>query len=103
MYVESTLCQGNYVLKSFSIQCFYDNIVFAPFIFVEDPVDVNGQRGFSIDTSRALSASSSSGNLSGSTFLSKGTKVDPYYLISNVSLPSSLLCQMINEWPLEST
>ena len=28
-----------------TLQCFYDNIVFAPFIFIEDPLDVNGQRG----------------------------------------------------------
>lgn len=97
MYVEDASVRA-IMFSILSIQCFYDNIVFAPFIFVEDPVDVNGQRGFSIEASRALSASSSSGNLSGSTFLSKGTKVDPYYLISNVSLPSPLLCQMINGW-----
>jgi hypothetical protein len=39
-------------------------------------MDVNGQRGFSVD-----SASSTA-----STFLSKSNKIDPYYLITRASI-----------------
>ncbi|KAF5382956.1 hypothetical protein D9757_006388 [Collybiopsis confluens] len=71
-YIKNTRMPG---VAPEVLDCFYDNIVFVPFIFVEDPVDVNGQRGFSVDGSKNLSTSSS-GNL-------KANKVDPYYLISN--------------------
>ena len=75
-----------------SLQCFYDNIVFAPFIFIEDPLDVNGQRGLVPEAiSRRMStigASSPGGlNGTGSTLLGKGNKIDPYYLITRVCLP----------------
>jgi hypothetical protein len=65
-------------------KCFYDNIVFAPFIFIEDPVDVNGQRGVSCEaTSSRPSARNSQ---SGGTGLIRGNKIDPYYLIANVRI-----------------
>ena len=73
-----------------SPQCFYDNIVFAPFIFIEDPLDVNGQRGLLPEgpTVKRLSTlnTSSPGSLNagGSTLLGKNNKVDPYYLITRV-------------------
>ncbi|KIK71180.1 hypothetical protein GYMLUDRAFT_66390 [Collybiopsis luxurians FD-317 M1] len=78
-YVKNTRMPG---VAPEVLDCFYDNVVFAPFIFVEDHVDVNGQRGFSVDENRNLSTSNSSGNLTGSTLL-KANKLDPYYLISN--------------------
>ncbi|KAE9410923.1 hypothetical protein BT96DRAFT_961604 [Gymnopus androsaceus JB14] len=104
-YIKNTRMPG---VAPEVLDCFYDNIVFAPFIFVEDPVDVNGQRGFSIDGSRALSASSSSGNLSGSIFLSKGAKVDPYYLISNnlldpLRVDVEMFVPLINPYSYEGT
>ncbi|KAJ4486331.1 hypothetical protein J3R30DRAFT_3697837 [Lentinula aciculospora] len=79
-YIKNTRMPG---VAPEVLDCFYDNIVFAPFIFVEDPVDVNGQRGFNTDGSRGLSSGNSSGNANGSMLLGKGNKVDPYYLISN--------------------
>ena len=65
--------------------------MFAPFIFVEDPLEVNLQRniacgasrllsGFPLQHSHTLPASGSTVNL-----LGKGNKIDPYYLIANVS------------------
>lgn len=77
------------------MQCFYDNILYTPFIFIEDPVDINGQRGLAGDaTSPRLSQNlngsfTPNGGHSGASTPSKGGKVDPYYLISNVS---SLQC-----------
>jgi len=73
--------------KLTTIQCFYDNIVFAPFIFIEDPLDVNGQRGLSVDGSQHRTLPSNgfaSQNQSSTNLLGKANKVDPYYLISNV-------------------
>ena len=72
-------------------QCFYDNIVFAPFIFIEDPLDVNGQRGLAPDgtPSRRMSTfnASSPGGVNGSSsLLGKSSKIDPYYLITRVSV-----------------
>ncbi|KAH8100636.1 hypothetical protein BXZ70DRAFT_893014 [Cristinia sonorae] len=72
------------------LDCFYDNIVFAPFIFIEDPLDVNGQRGLAppdITPSRRMSTytthSPGGSNNGGSTILGKSNKIDPYYLITN--------------------
>ncbi|KAJ3788950.1 hypothetical protein GGU10DRAFT_344691 [Lentinula aff. detonsa] len=79
-YIKNTRMPG---IAPEVLDCFYDNIVFAPFIFVEDPVDVNGQRGYSADGIRGLNSASSSSNVGGSTLLGKSNKVDPYYLISN--------------------
>ncbi|KDQ63793.1 hypothetical protein JAAARDRAFT_29838 [Jaapia argillacea MUCL 33604] len=68
------------------LDCFYDNIVFAPFIFIEDPLDVNGQRGLTTDglASRYTTLGQSPGPANGSTtnLLSRGNKIDPYYLIT---------------------
>jgi hypothetical protein len=73
------------------MQCFYDNIVFAPFIFIEDPLDLNGQKGILPDGSSARPHSAitspmpnlSRGNTG--TMLNMGSKVDPYLLITQVS------------------
>jgi hypothetical protein len=73
------------------MQCFYDNIVFAPFIFIEDPLDVNGQKGLPPEnfSARPLSTFTSPTSTftrgSTTTILSKGSKVDPYFLITQVS------------------
>ncbi|KAI0824263.1 hypothetical protein BC628DRAFT_1323355 [Trametes gibbosa] len=70
------------------LDCFYDNIVFAPFIFIEDPLDVNGQRGLVPEAvTRRMSTlnAPSPGGLnsgSGSNLLGKNNKIDPYYLIA---------------------
>lgn len=68
-------------------QCFYDNTVFAPFIFIEDPLDINGQRGFTQD---AKTLTPTSGQMppnanGGLSLLGKANKVDPYFLITRVS------------------
>lgn len=68
-----------------NIQYFYDNIVFAPFIFIDDPLDINGQRGFVHEPSRStLGTPSTTPQLTsgGSSILLKGPKIDPYYLIT---------------------
>ena len=70
-------------------QCFFNNIVFAPFIFVEDPVDFNGQPGLTADVTRSFSittpTTATPTPLSSSPFKIVN-KVDPYYLITNVSI-----------------
>lgn len=68
------------------MKCFFDNIVFAPFIFIEDPVELDGQLGMSPNAASSpspapLSAFPSS---NGATF-KMTQKIDPYYLIVNVS------------------
>ncbi|KAF7791941.1 hypothetical protein EIP86_002967 [Pleurotus ostreatoroseus] len=70
------------------LDCFYDNIVFVPFIFIEDPLDVNGQRGLIAEMPSArrhstVNVPSPGGlNSSGTNLLSKNNKIDPYYLIT---------------------
>ena len=70
-------------------QYYYDNIVFAPFIFVEDPVDANLQRNADSGPYRSLSRfpqqPSLPGNASTVTLLAKTNKIDPYYLIVKAS------------------
>jgi hypothetical protein len=66
------------------LQYFFDNVVFAPFIFIEDPVDVNGQFGLTSDVSRAAINSPTLVTSTTSTTFKIGNKVDPYYLIVNV-------------------
>jgi len=67
-------------------QYFYDNIVFAPFIFVEDPGYVNGQQGLSTDANSTWTTTPlPAARTASTTFLRMGSKVDPYYLIANVS------------------
>lgn len=63
-------------------QCFYDNTVFAPFIFIEDPLDPEGSlEGIRPSTSSGLPSPMIQ---SGNALLSR-PKIDPYYLITNVS------------------
>lgn len=63
---------------------FFDNVVFAPFIFIEDPVDVNGQFGLMPDVTRpAISSPTSIISPMPSATFKIGNKVDPYYLIVN--------------------
>ncbi|TBU64967.1 hypothetical protein BD310DRAFT_804776 [Dichomitus squalens] len=81
-YIKNTRLPG---VAPEVLDCFYDNIVFAPFIFIEDPLDVNGQRGLVPDAISArrmstINAPASGG--SGSTLLGKSSKIDPYYLIT---------------------
>ncbi|KAF8078454.1 hypothetical protein FPV67DRAFT_1557780 [Lyophyllum atratum] len=47
-YIKNTRLPG---VAPEVLDCFYDNIVFAPFIFIEDPLDINGQRGLSAEAS----------------------------------------------------
>ena len=92
MYVFSS-SSWNSLLKF--RQCFFDNTVFAPFIFIEDPdyVPVKSHLGESISRFNTGSSSlpSSSVLASGSSnLLSKSNKVDPYYLITQVSYVTSI-------------
>ena len=76
-------------IKFLSLQCFYHNIVFAPFIFIEDPVDIAKERAPTAEGGlhrRMSTFGSSTGNLSGTTLLGKSAHIDPYYLITHVSL-----------------
>lgn len=66
-------------------QCFYDNIVFAPFIFIEDPLDFEGSVEGNVTRPSTSSGLPSPMIQSGNTILSK-PKIDPYYLITNVSI-----------------
>ncbi|KAJ7139815.1 hypothetical protein C8R44DRAFT_660419 [Mycena epipterygia] len=84
-YIKNTRLPG---VPPEVLDCFYDNIVVTPFIFIEDPLDVNGQRDLVSDSgpSRTLSMGnplSTSGSGSGTTLLGKVNKVDPYFLIAN--------------------
>ncbi|CAE6419083.1 unnamed protein product [Rhizoctonia solani] len=74
-YVKNTRMPG---LPSEVLDYFFDNIIFAPFIFIEDATDVNGQRGF-IDKGAMTPVLGS--NNSGSLLPSK-PKIDPYYIIT---------------------
>ncbi|KAG1826129.1 uncharacterized protein BJ212DRAFT_1318177 [Suillus subaureus] len=68
------------------LDCFYDNIVFAPFIFIEDPMDPPRP---SIDGSLSRPPTSAGVPMTpvGGTLLSR-PKIDPYYLITNHLLDS---------------
>jgi hypothetical protein len=71
-------------------QYYYDNIVFAPFIFVEDPVEANLQRNLDCVLGRSLSRFPAQHSLPGNgggtvTLLGKTDKIDPYYLIVKAS------------------
>lgn len=74
------------------LKCFYDNIVFAPFIFIEDSLDIPKERSMTIDgglTMKISSLAPTSVNNSGSTLLGKTTRIDPYYLITRVRFRDS--------------
>ncbi|KAJ3516784.1 hypothetical protein NLJ89_g903 [Agrocybe chaxingu] len=81
-YIKNTKLPG---ISTEVLDCFFDNIVFAPFIFIEDPVDFNGQPGLTPDVARSMTINSPSSALSTSTAsaFKMGNKVDPYYLIAN--------------------
>ena len=70
-------------------QYYYDNIVFAPFIFVEDPVEANLQRNLDSGPYRSPSRFPAQYSLPGNggtvTLLGKTDKIDPYYLIVKAS------------------
>jgi hypothetical protein len=69
-------------------QCFFDNIVFAPFIFIEDPLDLNPTLPPSLDgapSRRGSTFASPNGNISAGAGLLKSNRIDPYYLIIRVS------------------
>ncbi|TCD63389.1 hypothetical protein EIP91_005597 [Steccherinum ochraceum] len=103
-YVKNTRLPG---VPPEVLDCFYDNIVFAPFIFIEDPLDVNGQRGLAPPdaTPRRLStytAHSPGGlNNTGSTLLGKSNKIDPYFLITH-DLLDELRVQVQSYVPMQS-
>ncbi|KAH9937596.1 uncharacterized protein B0H18DRAFT_1100723 [Fomitopsis serialis] len=65
------------------LDCFYDNIVFAPFIFIEDSGD-HGHRNTLPDpvNARRMSVYNVPPTPGSSTLLGKGNKIDPYYLIT---------------------
>ncbi|KAJ1311098.1 hypothetical protein OPQ81_009601 [Rhizoctonia solani] len=74
-YVKNTRMPG---LPPEVLDYFFDNIVFAPFIFIEDATDVNGQRGFA---DKGIATPVSNPNNSG-TLLAAKPKIDPYYIIT---------------------
>ncbi|KAG6872881.1 hypothetical protein C0995_005739 [Termitomyces sp. Mi166 len=77
-YIKNTQLPGVFTEV---LTCFYDNIVFAPFILIEDPLDFNGQRGIAHEGSSQSIATPP-------TPILKATKIDPYYLIANNLLGS---------------
>ncbi|KAI1797784.1 hypothetical protein LXA43DRAFT_266533 [Ganoderma leucocontextum] len=102
-YIKNTRLPG---VAPEALDCFYDNIVFAPFIFIEDPLDVNGQRGLVPEAmSRRMSTinvpSPGGLNSSGSALLGKNTKIDPYYLIAR-NLLDDLRVDVYSHIPPES-
>ncbi|KZT06873.1 uncharacterized protein LAESUDRAFT_736750 [Laetiporus sulphureus 93-53] len=82
-YVKNTRLPG---VAPEVLDCFYDNIIFVPFIFIEDPVDVNGQRGLIPETINMRRMSTfnmpTTPGGSGSVLLGKSNRIDPYYLIT---------------------
>ena len=75
-------------------QCFFDNIVFAPFIFIEDPLDLNPMLPPSLDgapSRRGSTFASPNGNVGAGTGLLKNNRIDPYYLIIRVGSTHQLL------------
>ncbi|KAL6299012.1 hypothetical protein BKA93DRAFT_743112 [Sparassis latifolia] len=102
-YVKNTRLPG---VAQEVLDCFYDNIVFAPFIFIEDPLDVNGQRGLIPEAARrtsTLNTSSPGGHNSSSStvLLGKNSKIDPYYLIAR-NLLDDLRINVHSLVPVES-
>lgn len=85
-YIKNTSLPG---VATEVLEYFYDNIGFAPFIFIEDPLDFNGQRGLVAESNRRSTVfrdvpSLNSGLASvGPTLVIKTNKIDPYYMISN--------------------
>ncbi|KIM48047.1 hypothetical protein M413DRAFT_219231 [Hebeloma cylindrosporum] len=91
-------------LYNLNLQCFFDNIVFAPFIFIEDPVDFNGQPGLIPDVTRSMTVTASTSVLPISNAVASfkmGNKIDPYYLIIN-NLLGPLRVDVQTHIPLEN-
>ncbi|KAL5534415.1 hypothetical protein ACEPAG_877 [Sanghuangporus baumii] len=78
-YIKNTKLVG---VSTEVLDYFFDNIVFAPFIFIEDPFDVNGQRGFTQDGRAHSSGSAEATPTLNGSVLGKSNKVDAYYLIT---------------------
>ncbi|KAI6132701.1 hypothetical protein EV401DRAFT_1915771 [Pisolithus croceorrhizus] len=82
-YVKNTSLPG---LMTEILDCFYDNVVFAPFIFIEDPLDsgTNGiRRSNGGNTRPCTPATLPSPLTAAATPLLSKAKIDPYYLIIN--------------------
>ncbi|KAF9786013.1 hypothetical protein BJ322DRAFT_1107883 [Thelephora terrestris] len=80
-YIKNTSLPG---VAPEVLDCFYDNIVFAPFIFIEDPLDLNSTLPPSLDgapSRRGSTFASPNVNPSAGTSLLKSNRIDPYYLI----------------------
>ncbi|KAF9452613.1 hypothetical protein P691DRAFT_803728 [Macrolepiota fuliginosa MF-IS2] len=85
-YIKNTKLPG---VAPEILEYLFDNIVFAPFIFIEDPLDFNGQRGLSTESNRRSAVFrdvppvNSNHSSTGSTLAIKTNKIDPYYMIIN--------------------
>ncbi|KAF8633997.1 hypothetical protein AX15_001171 [Amanita polypyramis BW_CC] len=101
-YVKNTKLPG---VAPEVLECFYDNIVFAPFIFIEEPLETFGQTVTMLDTptSRMFPSIStpSLGSNGNAGALLKSNKIDPYYLIVHNFL-SPLRVDVRNYIPPES-
>ncbi|EIN13503.1 hypothetical protein PUNSTDRAFT_140028 [Punctularia strigosozonata HHB-11173 SS5] len=107
-YIKNTRLPG---VAPDVLDYFYDNIVFAPFIFIEDPLDVNGQQGVFTERTALRSMSifgppsgfspNGSNQNASSTLLGKNNRIDPYYLITR-NLLDPLRVDVEAYVPLES-
>ncbi|KAF7966779.1 hypothetical protein HWV62_37033 [Athelia sp. TMB] len=99
-YIKNTRLPG---VPPEVLDCYFDNITFAPFIFIEDPLDVNGQRTITASavSAQSMSRSTTQTNGSSSTLLGKGSKIDPYFLITH-NLLDPLRVSVEDVIPLES-
>ncbi|KAF9650747.1 hypothetical protein BDM02DRAFT_3111798 [Thelephora ganbajun] len=79
-YIRNTSLPG---VASEVLDCFFDNIVFAPFIFIEDPLDLNPTLPplDGAPSRRGSTFASPNGNVGAGTSLLKSNRIDPYYLI----------------------
>lgn len=86
--------------------------MFAPFIFIEDPTDVNGQHGFVPDSLgiKGSITGGGAGSNNSSTLLTSKPKIDPYFIISQVRLSSPVSSHLTNfkffqelTWPIACT
>ncbi|KAI0321717.1 hypothetical protein OF83DRAFT_1050859 [Amylostereum chailletii] len=82
-YVKNTRLPG---VPSEVLDCFYDNTIFAPFIFIEeDQLEAAVQRGLQPETpSRPSTGLGAPTGMAASSIsiLTRSNKVDPYYLIT---------------------
>ncbi|KAF9229474.1 hypothetical protein BS17DRAFT_723271 [Gyrodon lividus] len=82
------------------LDCFYDNIVFAPFVFIEDPLEPNSN--IEGNLSRPLTSSGlPSPMVQSRNMLLTRSKIDPYYLITN-RLLDQLRVNVEGQIPLEN-